>query len=193
MSLKLKKISRIVKEELSGYHPRLQVAQLICSILPAYAGSRVRALALRAAGFQIGQGCVIWGMPILTGSATLYKNLHMGNYAMINLGCLFDLGSPIHIGDYVAIGHHVSILTTSHIQGPSNFRAGPTYSLPVIIESGAWIGTRTTILPGVTIGTGAVVAAGALVTKNVPANSLVGGVPARIIKSQLPSHLSMMD
>jgi maltose O-acetyltransferase len=190
MNLQIKKISNLIKEEVIGYHPRLQFAQFICSLLPFYAGSRIRALALRAAGFNIGQGCTIWGMPIITGGHTLYKNLHIGNNAMINLGCLFDLGAPIQLGDNVALGHYVSILTTSHLQGPPDFRAGSIYALPVNIERGAWIGTHTTILPGVTIGSGAIVAAGALVTKNIPANSLAGGIPARIIKSQLPDNLS---
>jgi maltose O-acetyltransferase len=73
------------------------------------------------------------------------------------------------------------ILTTSHKLGPSAHRAGKHDLLPVEIGDGAWIGARATILPGVTIGRGAVVSAGSVVNKNVPPNSIVAGTPARVV------------
>jgi maltose O-acetyltransferase len=73
------------------------------------------------------------------------------------------------------------ILTTSHKLGPSSHRAGPHDLLPVKIGDGAWIGARATILPGVTVGEGAVISAGSVVNKNVPANSIVAGAPARVV------------
>jgi len=83
----------------------------------------------------------------------------------------------------VSIGHHVVLVTAAHDLGPSGGRAGPGRALGIVIEDGCWIGARTTILPGVRIGTGSVVAAGSLVAADVPPNKLVGGVPARMIKS----------
>ena len=178
-----RKIISTIQEETLGIHPRLQLLQYLCKILPPYSGSRLRSLALRAAGFEIGHGCVIWGMPLITGGDNIYKNLYIGHNSMINLGCLFDLGAQITIGNYVALGHQVAILTTSHFQGPHNFRAGRVYTQPVTIKDGAWIGTRVTILPGVTIGEGAIVAAGSVVNKDVAANTLAAGVPARFVKN----------
>lgn len=179
------KLLRVAREEFSGLHPRLLLAQMLCAALPIHVGSRLRAYALRAAGFQIGRGCVVWGMPRITGEHGLYSRLAIGHGCLINVGCFFDLGAPITLGDRVGIGHEVMILTTSHAIGPMEFRTGAVYARPVVIHSGAWVGARATLLPGITIGAGAVIAAGAVVTKDVPANTLVAGAPARPVK-ELP-------
>jgi maltose O-acetyltransferase len=81
------------------------------------------------------------------------------------------------------------ILTNSHRIAASGRRAGALDARPVTIEAGAWLSTRCTILPGVTVGRGAVVAAGAVVTTAVPANVLVGGVPAQIIRELAPDEV----
>jgi acetyltransferase-like isoleucine patch superfamily enzyme len=75
------------------------------------------------------------------------------------------------------------ILTSSHELGPTMQRAGPLFRRPVRIGQGAWVGARSVVLPGVSIGDGAVVAAGSMVTKDVPPNVLVGGVPASVRRS----------
>lgn len=177
------KLLRVLREELHGLHPRLLLIQILCALLPIHVGSRLRVYALRAAGFRLGHGCVIWGMPTITGEGALHTRLTIGRRCLINIECLFDVGETITIGDGVAIGHQVMILTTSHKIATSEFRAGPTYAQPVVVQEGAWLGARAVILPGVTIGAGAIVAAGAVVTKDVPANTLVAGVPAQFIKS----------
>jgi len=173
---------RVAREELSGFHPHLLLVQTLLAPLPAHVGSRLRVYALRSIGFKIGHGSLIWGMPTITGGTGLYAKLIIGQHCLINLGCLFDLGAPITIGHRVAIGHEVLLLTGSHEVGPPAYRAGPLYTRPITIGDGAWIGSRSTVLPGVTIGAGAIIAAGSLVNKNVAPNTMVGGTPARLIK-----------
>ncbi len=90
--------------------------------------------------------------------------------------------APISIGSNCDIGPNVEIITGTHLIGPSYRRAGPGIANPVEISNGCWIGARVLILGGVTIGAGSIVAAGAVVVKDVPDNVLVAGIPARIIK-----------
>ncbi len=105
----------------------------------------------------------------------------LGRNVFINHLCSFlDLGGII-IEDEVMIGPRVSITSENH---PSNISTRKTLiPAKVIIKHNAWIGAGATILPGVTIGENAVVAAGAVVTRDVPANAIVGGVPAKVIKT----------
>jgi len=165
-------------QEFYGWHGRLHFVQALTLPLPPNVGSRLRVALLRMIGFSIGKRTVMWGMPTLMGAGNIYQRLYIGQECWFNIGCIFELGANIHIDDCVAVGPQVLILTTSHHIGDGYRRAGQTFVKPVHIEEGTWVGARCTILPGVTIGAGAVVAAGATVTKNVPANTLVGGVPA---------------
>lgn len=179
----ISKIRQLVNEESDGFHLRLLLAQFFLAPLPLYAGSRLRAAVLRLAGFQIGAGTVFWGRPTITGSGNLYRRLIIGRECWINAGCFFDLGERITIGDRVAFGQQVMLLTNAHeIAGPGR-RAGNLFPRPITIHDGAWVSTRATVLPGVTIGSGAVVAAGAVVTRDVPANTMVGGIPARPMRN----------
>ncbi|MEI3843081.1 MULTISPECIES: acyltransferase [unclassified Microbacterium] len=99
------------------------------------------------------------------------------------------------IGDRVNIGPFVRLITDTHEIGSSSRRAGPGRFDSITIGDGVWIGAAVTVLGGVTIGAGAIVAAGAVVTADVPPNTMVGGVPARVIRSldhhpiaEEPSH-----
>ncbi|MFB8145828.1 DapH/DapD/GlmU-related protein [Microbacterium sp. NPDC056003] len=87
------------------------------------------------------------------------------------------------IGDRVNIGPFVRLVTDTHEIGPASRRAGKGRFDPITIGDGAWIGAAVTVVGGVSIGAGAVVAAGAVVVSDVPPNTLVGGVPARVIRS----------
>lgn len=186
------KLRQVMREELEGVHGRLLLAQSVLALLPPFVGSRLRVRILRLAGFRIGHGTVLWGNPTFLGSGDLYSRLQIGRECWVNVGCLFDLNAPITLGDRVALGQQVMILTNTHrISGPTR-RAGELAALPVQIEAGAWLSTRCTILPGVTVGVGAVVAAGAVVTRSVPPNVMVGGVPARPIRD-LPSDDTTSD
>lgn len=108
------------------------------------------------------------------------KNIHMGKHVFINSGCHFQDQGGIYIGDGSLIGHEVVIATLNHELDPMH--RADLHPSPVYIGKNVWIGAHATILPGVHIGDGAVVAAGAVVTKDVPSGVIVGGVPGKIIK-----------
>ncbi|GAB2547759.1 sugar O-acetyltransferase [Gracilibacillus alcaliphilus] len=105
------------------------------------------------------------------------KNITFGKNVFLNTGCSFQDRGGIEIGDGALIGMNVTIATLNH--GLSLDTRNTTYSSPVKIGSQVWIGSNATILPGVTIGDNSVIAAGAVVTKDVPANTVVAGVPAK--------------
>lgn len=117
--------------------------------------------------------------------APFYTNfgrfIFIGKNVFINHGCSFlDLGG-ITIEDDVLIGPKVNIITENHPLNPA-LRKNLICN-PVLIKQNAWIGAGSTILPGVTIGVNSVVAAGSVVTKDVPDNTIFGGVPAKLIKN----------
>jgi maltose O-acetyltransferase len=178
----LAKLQQLLREELVGFHPRLFFARLLLWPLPINVGRRVRVRLLRRIGFSIGHGTVMAGTPEFSGDKNMYRNLTIGENCWFNVHCFLDLGSAITIGDNVSFGHQVIVLTNSHEIGPSTGRASTISSKPVTIGSGAWLGARVTILPGVNIGPGAVVAAGSVVHEDVPANTLVAGTPARMVR-----------
>jgi len=108
--------------------------------------------------------------------------IRVGRNVFVNQNCTFyDLGG-LDIADDVMIGPNVSLITTGHPLDPSQ-RRGVTIGKPISIERNVWIAAGATIIGGVTVGENSVVAAGSVVTKNVPRNALVGGNPAQLIRS----------
>ncbi len=108
-------------------------------------------------------------------------NTHLGEGVFINAGCRFQDQGGITIGDRSLIGHNAVIATLNHNMDPE-LRAN-LIPAPVHIGADVWLGSNVTVLPGVTIGDGAVVAAGAVVTKDVAPRTVVGGVPAKLIRT----------
>jgi acetyltransferase-like isoleucine patch superfamily enzyme len=109
-------------------------------------------------------------------------DITVGRNVFVNQNCTFyDLGG-LDIGDDVMIGPNVSIITSGHPIEPSQRRAG-VIAKPIVIGRNVWIAAGATIIGGVTVGENSVVAAGSVVTRDVPPNSLVGGNPARVIRS----------
>lgn len=108
------------------------------------------------------------------------KNIHVGDNVFINACCHFQDHGGVTLGDGCQIGHNVVFATLNHRLEPAD--RGTTYPAPIVLGRNVWVGSNATILQGVTIGDNAVVAAGAVVSRDVPANTIVGGVPARIIK-----------
>lgn len=108
------------------------------------------------------------------------KNIHLGKHVFLNSGCTFQDQGGIYIGDGALIGHHATITTLNHDLDPD--RRGDLHPQSVHIGRRVWFGSNVTVLPGVTIGDGAIIAAGAVVTRDVPANAVAAGVPAKVVK-----------
>lgn len=109
------------------------------------------------------------------------RNIHIGKRVFINDGATFtDLGG-IYLADDVLVGPNATLISVNHPLDPASRHS--VELKPVYVRKNAWLGANTTVLPGITIGENAVVAAGAVVTRNVPANTVVAGVPARVIRT----------
>lgn len=113
------------------------------------------------------------------------RDIEIGQNSGLGLHC--RVSGPLKIGDHVMMGPDVLIYTQNHQMSRTDIpmmQQGNAEKKPVTIGNDVWIGARAIILPGIFIGDGAVIAAGAIVTKNVEAYAIVGGNPARIIKSR---------
>jgi len=106
-------------------------------------------------------------------------NTRFGKHVFVNAGCRFQDQGGITVGDDVLIGHGVMLATLNHDRNPDH--RADLHPSPIIIGNKVWIGAGATVLGGVTIGDGAIIAAGAVVTKDVAAGEIAGGVPARKI------------
>ncbi|BAX58965.1 sugar O-acetyltransferase [Burkholderia stabilis] len=138
----------------------------------------VRALFSELIGTQVDDGFVLIPPFHATGGA----GMKIGRNVFVNQNCTFyDLGG-LEIGDDVMIGPNVSLITSGHPVEPSR-RRDFVVAKPIAIERNVWIGAGATIIGGVTVGENSVVAAGAVVTRDIPPNTLVGGNPATVIRS----------
>jgi maltose O-acetyltransferase len=136
------------------------------------AGARTRARLYRWAGIRVEQANVRPGVEFHD------ANVRIGRDTFVNSGCVFAARGGIEIGERCALGHEVLLNTVGHELGPAEKRAGERVDRPIRIGDGAWIGTRATVLDGVTIGAGCVIAAGAVVTRDCEPDGLYAGVPA---------------
>lgn len=113
----------------------------------------------------------------------------IGRRSFVNEGCIFDNEARVVIGEECAVSMGVLFCTSSHVLEPHRVRAGTVTQSPISVGKGTWIGARATLLPGVRIGEGCVIAAGAVVVASCPDDGLYAGVPARLVrslKSELP-------
>lgn len=112
------------------------------------------------------------------------ENIEIDDFSGVNDYCFIEGGVSVKIGKWVRLGPHVSILTMNHVYQSRKIpiKQQGLEKKPVVIDDDVWIGINSVILPGVTIGKGAVVAAGSIVTKDVEPYSIVGGIPAKHIK-----------
>lgn len=112
------------------------------------------------------------------------KNIRIGKRCWIQQGCTFFDRGGITLGNDVFIAPKVNLITINHDPDPDNRSA--TYGRPIVIEDKVWIGINSTVLPGVSIGYGAIVGANSVVTRDVPPMTVVGGNPAKVIKTIEP-------
>lgn len=108
------------------------------------------------------------------------KNITVGKNVFINSGCRFQDQGSITIGDGALIGHNAVLTTLNHDFSPE--KRSSMHPAPVVIGKNVWLGASVTVVPGVTIGDNAIIAAGAVVTKDVPAGTIAAGVPAKVIR-----------
>lgn len=168
-----------MRTEVVGIHPRLQLYNAAASALPPRASGALRAKLLRVTGFAIGEGTNVNGTLKITGPWGLLQRLVVGRNCTIESDCVIDLSEKVTIGDAVTIEPGVMILTSTHELDFPKHRAGKLILNPVVIHDGVWLRARCILLPGVTIGAGAVVEVGAVVNKDVEPNLRVGGIPAK--------------
>jgi maltose O-acetyltransferase len=180
------KLLRVLGEELAGMDGRAAIGRALIAPLPRGAASRTRARLLRLVGHSIGDRTLLMSSFMLIGGHGAARRLRIGADCFINQDCVFDATAVIEIGDNVNLGHGVLITTSSHAIGGAERRGGRLEPEPVRVGDGAWLASRVVVLPGVEVGEGAIVAAGAVVTRSVPPHTMVGGVPAREIRRLEP-------
>ncbi len=110
------------------------------------------------------------------------QNIHIGDYVYLNSLCTIIDNNEVQIGHHVMIGPVVQIYTAAHLLQAETRIQGWEVAKPIVIEDNVWLGGGAILLPGVRIGRNAVVGAGAVVTRSVPANTVVAGNPARVIR-----------
>ncbi|WP_426374562.1 acyltransferase [Rhodococcoides fascians] len=107
-----------------------------------------------------------------------WRGLRLGERVFVNYGCFFDLGAEVTIGRDTRIGYQAMFVTCGHEIGGEFDRAGKPENLPIVVGLGCWIGARVTVLPGVTIGDGCVIASGSIVAADCESNGFYAGVLA---------------
>jgi maltose O-acetyltransferase len=179
--LSLDEILRKILNRIKNIFLELEVFLLhLVGKIPSH---HLRRLFYRLAGIKIGKGSTVHM------GATFYdpRNIEIGKDTIIGEGAVLDGRDKLAIGNHVAVASEVMIYNSEHDINDPNFSA---IEAPVYIDDYVFIGPRAIILPGVKISKGAVVAAGAVVTKDVPPFAVVGGVPAKIIGERKNKNLN---
>ncbi len=175
-----------------GKAVRFLTGKVLCFVLDWSVLPQVRSALLRLFGARIGRGCIVHDFRVINLYRGSFSNLQMGDECFLGDDCLLDLAAPIRLGDRVTLAERVVVLTHLNV-GFADHPLQPAFPSrleAVTIEDGAFVGSSTTILCGSRVGQRAFVAAGSVVTSSVPAGSLVGGVPARLLRtleSRLPA------
>lgn len=146
---------------------------------------QIRSLWLRLLGARIGRRTILHGVRFFNLYRRGLPGLDIGEECFVGDECLFDLAEGIRLGRQVTLAERVVLLTHMNVgyaDHPLQARF-PALAAPVVIEDGCFVGASVTVLAGVTIGSRSFVAAGSVVTEDVPPHTLVAGVPARVVRS----------
>ena len=145
----------------------------------------IRTFLLRLYGASVGRRTVLHNARFFNLYRRGFTGLSIGDDCFVGDDCLIDLAEGVELQAQVTLAERVLILTHTNVGYRDHplQKHFPASAAPVIIEAGAFIGAHTVLLPGIRIGAGSFVAAGAVVTENVPPGTLVGGVPARVLRS----------
>jgi acetyltransferase-like isoleucine patch superfamily enzyme len=183
----LNRLAFYAREMVHQVHLKLRLANLVCGMLPDFGSGVLRTRMYRLIGMHIGGGSSIAGnIEFVGGLPGFYQKIRIGSGANIANRVTISLDAEVRMGNNVSLGPYVKIYTGTHPIGPGSNRRGPeVLAKPVVIEDGSWIGLGAIILPGVTVGHGSIVAAGAMVDEDVPPDSYVAGNPAKVVQ-QLP-------
>jgi maltose O-acetyltransferase len=178
------RLSREARSLRKVWRPRFAFFSACAGLLPDFALASVRAQLYRMAGCDIAPGAAVLGRMYLIGEGDLGRRLHIGEGCIVAPGVTFGLDGEITLGKNVSISPGATLYTGTHSLGFGSRRMNPAASArPVVVEDGVWVGMRSLILPGVTLGRGSVVSAGSVVAENVAANTAVGGNPAAVQRS----------
>ena len=181
-------IRTYIKQRLRPVHRVLcigyEALQWLVFLLPRFRScNQLKKLVLSINGAKVGKNVIfypnVWIQPGF--------NLYIDDDVDVALGVIISTAGGVSIGKRTLIGYRSQILSTTHTIPNNRSRlhdSGHT-AKPVVIEQDVWIGANVIVLPGVTIGEGAVIAAGAVVTKDVPPFAIFGGVPAKQIRSRI--------
>lgn len=178
-----KRLTNVFGEEFGGISVRRIMCQGLIRCLPVDSFGRLRTRLYRLAGAHIGKHTTISGTLRLTGGRHAAERLKIGHSCYLNEGIYFNLGADVSIDHDVSIGMQCLFITASHEIQQAGRRAGPNVFSPISVGAGSWIAARVTVLPGVSIGQGSVIGAGAVVNKDIPDNVLAAGTPCKIIKT----------
>jgi maltose O-acetyltransferase len=128
------------------------------------------------------------GRSRIHGQCVLGWSVRIGNGTFVNVGCFFDDAGPVTIGNRCHVGPGVMFCSAGHEIGGPEQRAWRVVPGPITVGDGSWIGARAVILPGVTVGAGCVIAAGAVVSRDCAPNGLYAGVPAKRVRELDEQH-----
>jgi maltose O-acetyltransferase len=146
---------------------------------------QLRSLFLQIIGARVGKDTVVHEVTFFNCYKTGFKGLQLGDDCFIGNDSLIDLADQVIILDQVTLAERVTILTHTNIGYKDHplQKYYPSFNKPVVIKNGSFIGVNATIMPGVTIGPCSIIAAGSVVTRTVEPFTVVGGVPARVLKT----------